>query len=190
MEIQTLEDASDREDDAADEPQDGPALAIEDIGGGPDDGYVIHTEQEREVARCVLLNIPLGKLGYHIHDPIEFEVWTTSFCTDSELYEDDHHTSIHILFDGASHQSKMPRAWICCRNPLHNKCYKYVFLHRHASVRDAVIWLTAWVMMGLSPSLPKHGYDGHLKLPISTGDISAVEPYVPTEICDLSLELT
>jgi hypothetical protein len=49
-----------------------------------------------------------------------------------------------VLFDGSSHTSGMPRAFVVCSHTAHVKCEKYRFLHHFASVEECVSWLAAW----------------------------------------------
>ena len=111
-------------------------LAIEDL---KEDGYTLYTDAEREVARCVMLGVALPKGKRR---PIEFEVLTGMF-TEGEDFSDDHVTLIRIYFDGSSHQSRRPRLWVGCKNPDHSRCYKYVFLHHHPTLKDAVLFSAA-----------------------------------------------
>ena len=125
-------------------------LAIED--GEDDDGFTLKTDAERDVARRVLLNLPLSRKG-KTREPVILELPTAHAFIDDYGFEEDHMTEVKILFDGWSHESGMPRAWAACRNRAHKRCYRYLFPHRFPVRRELYKQLAGWVMLGMRPDM-------------------------------------
>ena len=141
---------------------------------GPD---ALVTARDWEIARLVLLQLPLS-----MHEkPKHIRVLTSMFVED-EAFDDDHETDVVLYLDGSSHQSGKQRAWTCCRNAAHTRCFKYVFVHKYENRRAAFIWLASWVVLGQKPNMRKYGLSGHLKLLITPENLEGVAGFVPEDI--------
>ena len=79
----------------------------------------------------------------------------------------DRHFHAQVLFDRCTHLCGKQRLFLRCAAG-HGRCEKYVFSHRHESVKHAAAWLMAW------SQLPADSSREHYLLVPSDADVALI----------------